>query len=236
MNQQINFVNGQINQLNNIIFDFQILKQNSLYNNGNENSIKNDVIFELSIGNLGDFEINMKNEINNISNNSNNNINVINMKSEIQNLLNNFEFILEDSFDDNNASDDSIYNILKDEEKVILKKIVLNNKHNIEKILLDNYQIKYIKGINNEMINKINENENSKKFFKDLILRQIDSIANNEEKYNIDYLTILLVGRKGVGKTTLVNYILDLKKNNAHNNIDFIEKIKYLKLIEVIGI
>ena len=72
--------------------------------------------------------------------------------------------------------------------------------------------------ISNELVYQIIENEGSYNFFKNKIIREIESITYDDEKYKIEHLTILLVGRKEVGKTTLINYILDLENNNENND------------------
>jgi GTPase SAR1 family protein len=92
--------------------------------------------------------------------------------------------------------------------------------------------------------------QDAKYIFRNKIIENINSIKNNqdgqEKKYDINYLTILLVGRKTVGKTTLIKYILNLKdedikrlQKNAGNS-DFVtyksKNITYLKLIEYRGI
>ena len=38
-------------------------------------------------------------------------------------------------------------------------------------------------------------------------------IEKNENSYKIEYLTVMLVGKSGVGKSTLINSVLKLNKN-----------------------
>ena len=71
---------------------------------------------------------------------------------------------------------------------------------------------------------------------------EIISIKEDNSLYQISYLKILLVGRKEVGKTTLIKYMLN-KDNFNDNNNNIIEKfgqyessqVPYLKLVEYRG-
>ena len=54
-------------------------------------------------------------------------------------------------------------------------------------------------------------------FYKKKIINGILSIKNNDNIYQIKHLKILLVGRKGVGKTTLIKYMLNLDEKNINN-------------------
>ena len=99
--------------------------------------------------------------------------------------------------------------------------------------------------IDTNLINSVIENENSKDKFRKIISDRIDDICSDNKKYNIEHLTILLVGRKNVGKTTLINYILN--SENGENlqitedkNSNFktykSDNVPHLKLIEFKGI
>ena len=121
----------------------------------------------------------------------------------------------------------------------------------LKKIFDDNYD-KYITDFQKEKINllwdknlieKIIENENSSIVYKRKIIDEILSIKNNDNSYQIKQLKILLVGRIGVGKTTLIKYMLNLDENKIINNNSFKnfvtyenKNVPYLKLVEFKGI
>ena len=93
------------------------------------------------------------------------------------------------------------------------------------------------------LIEKIIENENSSIVYKRKIIDEILSIKNNDNSYQIKQLKILLVGRIGVGKTTLIKYMLNLDENKIINNNSFKnfvtyenKNVPYLKLVEFKGI
>ena len=118
----------------------------------------------------------------------------------------------------------------------------------LKKIFDENYN-DYITNLQREriiiiweknLIEEIIENENSSIVYKKKIIDEILSIKNNDNRYQINHLKILLVGRKGVGKTTLINYMLNLdekNKNNLNNNFTAYENknVPYLKLVEFRG-
>ena len=158
--------------------------------------------------------------------------------------------ILEDSFLNKDSSDE-IFNQFLEKEKTFLTGVFINNRNTIEDMIINNKEsnaqlIYNQKSKNNNVIpdglvDSIIESEEIPDFFINKISEIIDSIGSDEKKYKIEHLNILLVGRKGVGKTTLIKYILDLDNNNINNNpSDFQEytsqTIKYLKLIEVKGV
>jgi len=149
---------------------------------------------------------------------------------------------IQDSYFEREDEDDLVFKELKKYEKEELTKEFENLRKNYEKILKQ----KNNKYIDNNLINNIFEKENSKMVFKDKILKEIEKVKNDNEneKYNIKYLTILLFGTKGVGKTELVNYILkkdsndEIKITQIDNNLikyeSYNDNIK-LKFIEYKG-
>ena len=120
-------------------------------------------------------------------------------------------------------------------------------------------QIDYLKGefekqineiINNNMI-RINdslvESIFQAEFTTSMLKRKIKDKAqiyeNDKEKHRINNLRILLVGRKKIGKTDLINYILELdpkendNKNQRGDTQEFTsERVPFLNLIEYKGI
>ena len=100
--------------------------------------------------------------------------------------------------------------------------------------------------LDSNKIQEIIEKEGSRKIYKNKIIKEIDKIKNDRNKNKINHLTILLVGRKKVGKTTLIKYMLrlddeDIKKiQDNHNDENFViyesNDFPYLKLIEFKGI
>ena len=103
--------------------------------------------------------------------------------------------------------------------------------------------------LDKNLISNIIKNENSINVYKKQIINKIELIKKDDNKYAIDYLTVLLVGRKNVGKTTLIKYMLKLEEQNENiekkDNIiiskeDFVSyksnKVPHLKLVEFKGI
>ena len=150
---------------------------------------------------------------------------------------------IQDTFYEKNIyNNDSPYSELKkfEKEEMIEQFHILSKKY--EKDFLKKEKPKLDLDIN--LINNILVKEDTKIFYKNKIIKEIDNIKNDKENqnYKIEYLTILLVGRKKVGKTTLIQYMLKLKDDeikNKNENEDFViyknNRITHLRLIEFKG-
>ena len=106
---------------------------------------------------------------------------------------------------------DSVYELIKKEE----------NEELIN--FFDKIQESFIQDINNNLnsseninfyplVSQIISNEDGKNIFKNKIKKHLSEINENKEKFKINYLTILLTGKSGNGKSTLINVLLKLKK------------------------
>ena len=138
----------------------------------------------------------------------------------------------------------------KEFEKEELKKLFINLRKNYENtILKDNYF--KLQSIDEKLISVIIENEQSSLIYKKKIIDAISDITKKKEEHQIKQLTILVLGKKLVGKSTLIKYILKIDEKEINNNKENIEpeiihennfisykyeKVPYLKLIEFKGI
>jgi predicted GTPase len=62
------------------------------------------------------------------------------------------------------------------------------------------------------LVSQIISNENGNEIYKNKIKKQISKIKEDEKSISINHLTILLTGKSGTGKSTLINVLLKLKK------------------------
>ena len=96
----------------------------------------------------------------------------------------------------------------------------------------------------NEIITKIITKENVSKIYDSQIENEIQSININEENLKLKYMTIIIVGRSGIGKSTLINGLLNEEK--AYSVVGFRGTLKndiydgnndfsFLKLIDTRG-
>ena len=183
---------------------------------------------------------NIKNNNNNISPEDNNN----NSQdfSKLNEFMNDYE--IQDSFFDETCKNDLVYIGLKKIEKKELteefRKISKSFQNN--NLKKGNLNLKLDKNI----IQRIIESEDSRNVYKNKIIDEINNIKSDRNKNKIDHLTILLFGRKEIGKTTLIQYMLGLRddeikeiqENNINENFVPYEnnKLTYLKFIEFKGI
>ena len=144
-------------------------------------------------------------------------------------------------------TNDQAFELLKNEEKNIL----LNYFNSKKSIFITAIQNK-INGLKlnddyNQIIIDIIKIEEGERIYKDKIIREITKINNDINKFKIDFLTIMLVGQSGVGKSTLINQFLKLKgKEKAKTGTgEFVttetkgyrsDEIRYLRLIDTRGI
>ena len=139
-------------------------------------------------------------------------------------------------------SNDYIYNKIQEYELKILQNIFFRNYYTkyISKIYSDQNYLKL--NLNKSELNKIICNPESRDILKKLIFEHVEKIKQNDEDYKIKNLSILVIGRKGVGKTTLIKYILNNNNENYYENdketflIFTHKKCPYLRLIEFKGI
>lgn len=144
-------------------------------------------------------------------------------------LLTNFteKMEIQDSFyetkdSSNNNLEDNTYDIIKKEEKRELteyfnlkKEIFINN---ISKINLN-------KNFNfDSLSSQIIANKNGDKTYENKIENEISKINSNKESFKINNLNIMLVGKSGVGKSTLINSVLKIKEANTGTGISKLQK------------
>ena len=174
--------------------------------------------------------------------------------NELQNLLSNFiqscverhySYIPNDG--ENVDKNDSYYLLRKFEEEKLIG-IIDSKKREIfaeikNKLSTISPEYDYI-----SLINKIFNSEKGKNVYYEKFIRQIDSInRNRHSSFEIEYLTIMLVGKSGVGKSTLINSLLKLQRgekaktgtgNFVTENIKTYQSqaLPYIKLVDTRGI
>ena len=166
------------------------------------------------------------------------------------NFLNNFKFIdtSNNYFIRNNYFNNSLLNTLKEYEQNILEIFFKNNilqflyviEENFKKIN-DKYELIQDK---QEMIKKILKKENFEKIQLIKINKELDELSIDVQFKKISYLTIIVTGKTGVGKSSLINALLkeylapEEMKNIATQQPSKYEnkKVPFLKLIDTRGI
>jgi len=144
-------------------------------------------------------------------------------------------------------SKDKVFNSLKELEKEELRKLFENKVKDYENKILKGGKLNlHIENKIYNEISKIIKYENTEEIFKKKIIDEINIVKEDDSKFQIEHLTILLIGRKGVGKSTLIKYILDLNEddeyyldNNSQNKnfTSYTSKtVTHLKLVEFKGI
>ena len=96
------------------------------------------------------------------------------------------------------------------------------------------------------IITRLIELENGYDIYEKRLKNEIKKIGENEKEFNIKYLTIMLLGKSGVGKSTLINQFLKLKEKKAKTgagNFQTIlteiytsKSVPFLRLVDTRGI
>ena len=163
--------------------------------------------------------------------------------SKVENFMNETKIQDEFSENDKEENENKTYKELKKYEKEQLKKIFLENKDKLKNKMFDIKNINI--NIDTSLISTIINSEKTKDVFKNIMIKKIGNIKSDENKYKIDHLTILLVGKSKSGKKSLIKYILNLKdsqtkseKGRKKENFEAFQNpnIPYLRLVKYKGI
>ena len=149
----------------------------------------------------------------------------------------------------NNKSEDEIYNKLRQKELSFLREKFTSSKEkyladikNKFKEEFDKYNIDF-----ENLSNKIMKLENGDFVFTNKIREAVIKIEEIQNDFSVKHITVLLVGKSGVGKSTLCNNLLRLKegrkaltaigkpvtmKSMLYND----KSVNYLKIIDTAGI
>lgn len=170
-------------------------------------------------------------------------------QNELSHLLNDYlknSVVQEKSSNKKKGLHDSVYERIQKDEKEELIKYYNSIKSNFIQKISKNL---YIQNLNflNYLSSQIINNENGEQIYKQRIQKEISKINENQKEFKINHLTILIVGKSGVGKSTLINSLLNLKgKDKAESGFGKFVTIKtksymskdkpFLRLVDTRGI
>ena len=166
-------------------------------------------------------------------------------KNDLINLLNSFLNKIElqnKSFKKTDNVKDPVFELIQNEEKKEVIDFFNKTKDNFVKEIY-NYLNSQRISINPNIAPQIINSENGYHIYQKKVDNLI-SILNKEKKYfQIDYLTVMVLGKSGVGKTSLINRILNLNAPVGEGNFVTKETTPYqsnampfLRLVDTRGI
>ena len=130
--------------------------------------------------------------------------------------------------------------MIKIHEQTIMQQLFFENRINIEDILVKGRALSNIGQIKNSLINEIFKNERIDVFCKNKLIKEIKTISEDDEMFKIENIKILLVCRKGIGKTHLIKYMLEISDygiyddgNKENFKIYASKRVNYLKLFKI---
>ena len=236
---------GNVNTYNNRKEQYEELNLNEFFNNSLELNIENNE----ELRQLVDLPYNndIINSFSNIINTIRNSCLGEDPSYKLYNYLIRFTFFSEKNFYKQIIDippSNQLLNYIKKDSEIFLK----NNHYNFYGILSRNYgNKKFIFNNNLSNLSAILE-KNSKliytKKIENLINSQTNYIKSQKDLYQIDYLSIIIAGKSGVGKSTLINCLLKeelaiermpkigTKEPKPYKN----DKIPFLKLIDTRGV
>ena len=141
------------------------------------------------------------------------------IESQLQEKINEFIKSNENSIQEpffNVHTKDKIFELLKKEERTILVNYFNSKKDIFLKDIQNtiNSQMQTMYDFN-QLTSDIINIENGSQVYKSKIIREIEIISKDKNSFRIDFLTIMVIGICGVGKSTLINKFLQLFEKNA---------------------
>lgn len=151
---------------------------------------------------------------------------------------------IQDYMDSKYNKADNVFNSIRKAEKEQLINFYQSNRNMfINDIIqyLENQHTNFVPNLTQQII----ENEKGREKFEQKIKDEIQAIYNNENLNKIDYLTIMIIGVTGAGKSALVNAML--KEKLAEEGVGDVvtqeiariyknRKVPYLHLVDTRGI
>ena len=121
----------------------------------------------------------------------------------------------ESAFNYNN--EDNIFNILQNEIKNDLINFLNDNLSQFIYEIISNYNKRnYQNEFNGNLIEQIIKYEDIESFYKSIIYESLSRYAKNQTSIKLERISVILTGKSGVGKSTLINCFL---KTNAQEGL-----------------
>ena len=152
--------------------------------------------------------------------------------------------IQESIFKKDAGSQDPVFDAINANQKEALIDVFKKYQQNFVNGLLNYLNSPSNLDIDRNLVSNLIQVENGYQVYTDKVMKEITKIDKNKDLFKIEYLTILVIGKTGAGKSTLINCVLDLKPpNNAKENNKDIETMKitayknnYLRLVDTRGL
>lgn len=151
--------------------------------------------------------------------------------------------IQESIFKANSGGQDPVFDAINVNLKEVLIEIFKKYQQNFVNGLLNYLDSSYL-NIEQNLVSNLIQVENGYQVYTDKVMKEIAKIDKNKDLFKIEYLHILVIGKTGAGKSTLINEVLNLKPpNNAKENNTDIQTMmitpyrnNYLKLVDTRGL
>ena len=131
------------------------------------------------------------------------------LNEKLNNFYNDFEIIKNKDLNKNNYMDLTFAQIQKYEEEK-LSTCFLGKKDQFKGKIYDYFLGDILEQI--YITDNLMEIENGYDIYEKKIKNKIEEICESKDEFSIKYLTIMILGKSGVGKSTLINQFLKLKR------------------------